>query len=137
MRSPNRVPVTDPRPISVVMLILATLQLAISGLAALVGLFADGGDIWQRVLLVGVHPLSAVGLLIAVVLPGLGPRALALVLLLLLIRIGGDAVVSALIAGGAIKGDWWLPLIFSAVPIAGTAYLSGRLLSVCSSTRNS
>ena len=38
------------------MLILATLQLAISGLAALVGLFADGGDIWQWVLLVVVHP---------------------------------------------------------------------------------
>ena len=119
------------------MLVFATLQLAISGLIALVGLFADGGDIWQRVLLVVVHPLSAVGLLIAVAVPGLGGRVLALVLLLLLISIGGDVVVSALIAGGAIKGDWWLPLIFSAVLIAGTAYLSGRLFNVRSSTRNS
>ena len=137
MRSPIRIAVTDPRPISVVMLVLATIQLAISGLIALVGLFADGGNIWQRVLLVVVHPLSAVGLLIAVVLPGLEDRALALVLLLLLISIGGDVAVSALIAGGAIKGDWWLSLIFSAVAIAGTACLSWRLFNVRSSTRNS
>ena len=87
--------------------------------------------------MVVVHPFSAAGLLMAVVLPGLGGRVLALVLLLLLISIGGDVVVSALIAGGAIKGDWWLPLIFSAVPIAGIAYLSGRLFNVRSSMRNS
>ena len=119
------------------MLVLAALQLAFSGLTALVGLFADGGDFWQRVLLVVVHPFSAAGLLMAVVLPGLGGRVLALVLPLLLVSIGGDVVVSALIAEGAIKGDWWLPLIFSAVPIVGTAYLSGRLFNVRSSMRNS
>jgi len=84
-----------------------------------------------------VHPLSAAGLLIAVVLPGLGTRAFGLVMVLLLISVGGDVAVSALIAGGAIKGDWWLPLIFSAVPIAGIAYLSGRLFNVRSSMRNS
>ena len=125
------------RPLSVVMLVLAALQLAFSGLTALVGLFADGGDFWQRVLLVVVHPLSAAGLLIAVVIPGLGTRAFGLVMVLLLISVGGDVAVSALIAGGAIKGDWWLPLIFSAVPIAGIAYLSWRLFNVRSSTRNS
>ncbi len=119
------------------MLVLAALQLAFCSLTALVGLFADGGDIWQRLLLVAVHPLAAAGLLAAVALPGLWTRALGLVMVLLLINVGGDVAVSALIAGGSIKGDWWLSLVFSAVPIAGIAYLSWRLFNVRNSVRKS
>ena len=112
---------------SVVVTMLAILQLGLSGLTAIVELFADDGEVWSRLLLVLVHPLSALTLLLATVIPKPGVRFLAVVLVLQLISFGGDATVSGLIIGGVIEGDWWPPLVFMVVPIVGIIHLAGRL----------
>lgn len=132
MRTLNQAPATGPKSgklFGIVMTVLAALQLGLSGLTGMVGLFADGGDVWSRLLLVLVHPLVAAGLMLAVILPNPGTRILTAVAALLLVNVGGDATASILIAGETVKGDWWLPLIFSVVPIAGLVYV-GKLLKL-------
>ncbi len=42
-------------------LILAVIHAIFAGFTALVGAFADGGDVWQRLLVVLLHPLGAAG----------------------------------------------------------------------------
>ena len=48
----------------IVVLGLAVVQLVITGFTAAVGAFADGGDVWQRLVLVVLHPACAVALLL-------------------------------------------------------------------------
>ena len=45
-------------------LILVIVQVVIAAFTAAVGSFADGGTIWERLTLVVVHPLCAVGMLV-------------------------------------------------------------------------
>ena len=52
--------------------VLAVIHAAFVGLTSLVGAFADGGDVWQRLLLILLHPLGAAGVLLLVLRP---PRA--------------------------------------------------------------
>ena len=56
-----------PRQISVT--ILAVIHAVFAGFTALVGAFANGGDVWQRLLVVLLHPLGATGLLLLVLRP--------------------------------------------------------------------
>ena len=66
------------------MLVLAVVQAPLAGLTAMVGAFADGGDIWSRLVVVLLHPLCAAGLLLLVLLPRLTRlRMLAIAALLL------------------------------------------------------
>ena len=41
---------------------------------------------------------------------------------LLLVNIAADVSMAALIAAGAVRGDWYLPLTFSVVPAAALPY---------------
>ena len=59
------------RLLRVPMLVLAVTQAALAGLTAMVGAFADGGDIWLRLVIVLLHPLCAAGLLLLVLSPRL------------------------------------------------------------------
>ena len=113
----------------IVMLILALLQVAFSGLTAMVGSFADGGNLGERLVLVLVHPLSAIGLLVLVVQPLLPLRAVRVVAALLVVNVTADVVLSLLIAGGAVKGDWELPLVFAVIPAIGIVYAAKRMTS--------
>ena len=56
--------------------ILAVIHAVFAGFTALVGAFANGGDVWQRLLVVLLHPLGATGLLLLVLRPRtlLAPR---------------------------------------------------------------
>ena len=65
------------------MLVASLLQVIVSEGTALVGLFAEGGDVWSRTLTVVVHPIRAVGLLLTVVLPRSGSLAVVVLLGLL------------------------------------------------------
>ena len=49
--------------------ILAVIHAVFAGFTALVGAFANGGDVWQRLLVVLLHPLGATGLLLLVLRP--------------------------------------------------------------------
>ena len=104
------------------MLVLAVVQTAFAGFTALVGAFADGGDLWSRLLVILVHPACATGILLLVLLPRPGTAMVLAIAGLLAVNVVGDVVVAQLIAAGTVKGDWWLPLIFSAIPAIGIIY---------------
>ena len=104
------------------MLVLAVVQTAFAGFTALVGAFADGGDLWSRVLVVLIHPLCAAGMLLLVLLPRPSTAMILAIAGLLAVNVIADAVVAQLIAAGTVKGDWWLPLIFSLIPAIGIVY---------------
>ena len=100
-----------------VLRILAFVQLFITLFGALVGSFADGGQWWDRLVLVGVHPVTAV-LLLTVLMRREVTRMLAgLAVLFLSINVAGDVALSSSIVTGAAKGDWWLPLVFAVIPL--------------------
>ena len=107
------------------MIVLAALHLAFACLTAMVGLFADGGTIPERILLSLIHPIAAILLLIVVASSGgLAGRLRGITLALLSVNVVGDVVAAVLIGTGVIKGDWSLPLVFAIVPLIGLIYLA-------------
>lgn len=109
------------------LLVLATLHALFSAFTALVGAFADGGDVWQRLLLVVVHPVGAAGVLMLVLLPRLSTARVLAIVALLTVNVTGDLLAARWIAAGAIRGDWELALAFAVVPALGIAYGLARL----------
>ena len=111
----------------IAMMVLAIINLLFAGLTAAVGQFADGGDIWSRLTLSALHPISAIAILALVFIPRLKPAPIKAISALLALNIVADATLATLIATGAIKGDWPLPLVFSAVPAISILYAVARL----------
>ena len=103
-------------------LVLAVIHALFAGFTALVGAFADGGDVWQRLLVVLVHPLGAAGVLLLVFVPHLTRTATLAIAALLLANVIADLTLAQRIAAGAVKGDWELALVFAVVPIIGIVY---------------
>ena len=111
----------------ILLIILAVIQFLFAGFTGTVGGFADGGEIWERVVLMGIHPLAAIGLLVMAVVPRLKPGGIKVVQFLLAVNIIADVALAALIYTGATRGDWWLPLLFSVIPVIGLGYsFAGR-----------
>ncbi len=104
------------------MLVLAIVHALLVGFTALVGAFADGGEIWSRLLLALVHPLCAIGMLALAWRPRPETPAIIVITLIMVVNVAADLSLARLIAAGSVKGDWWLPLSFSAVPAIGIAY---------------
>jgi hypothetical protein len=90
--------------------VLAVMHALFAGFTALVGAFANGGDVWQRLLVVLLHPLGAAGATIL---------ALAA---LLTVNVIADLGLAQLMAAGRVRGDWELALAFSVVPVIGVVY---------------
>ena len=106
----------------VILIVLAVVQVLLAIFTAMVGAFADGGDIWSRLVLVVLHPLCAVALLVLAILPK-PPAAMALTVgALLLGNIAADVTLALLVATEVVKGDWPLPLVFSIIPVVGLVY---------------
>lgn len=105
-----------------VMSVLTAVHLLWVALTAVVGLFADGG-LWERIPVVVVHPVAAAVLAVLVFKEGpVSKRLKDWVMSLLLVNIAADVLMAALIAAGAVPGDWYLPLTFSVVPAAALPY---------------
>ncbi len=104
------------------MLALAIVQAALAGLTAMVGAFADGGDVWSRLVVVLLHPLCAAGLLLLVLSPRLTTAVVLAIAALLLVTVAADLSFALAIARGAVKGDWELPVVFSVIPTLGVVY---------------
>lgn len=102
--------------------VLAVIQTVFVGFTALVGAFANGGDVWQRLLLVVLHPMAAVGLLLLVTRPRLAAKAILALVAVLTANVIADLVVALLISRGSVPGDWELALAFSVVPAVGIVY---------------
>ena len=102
--------------------VLAVIHAVFAGFTALGGAFANGGDVWQRLLLVLLHPLGAAGVLLLVLRPRLGTTTILAVVALLTANVIADLGVVQLIAAGKVRGDWELALAFSGVPAIGIVY---------------
>ena len=107
-------------------IILALLQFLLAGFTGAVGGFADGGEIWERAVLMIIHPLAAIGLLVMAFVPGIKAAGLQVIRALLTVNVIADAALAALIFAGVTRGDWWLPLLFAVIPIIGLGYSFGR-----------
>ena len=99
--------------------VLAVIHAAFVGLTSLVGAFADGGDVWQRLLLILLHPLGAAGVLLLVLRPPLATTSILALVALLTANVIADLGLAQLMAAGSVRGDWELALAFSVVPAIG------------------
>ena len=106
----------------IVMRILAAVQVLLAGMTALTGGFADGGEWWERLSLVLIHPVVAVVLAVLVFMPQPSRMLVIATAILLLVNIAADALLSFAILSGITRGDWWLPLIFSLIPLIALGY---------------
>ena len=102
--------------------VLAVIHAVFAGFTALVGAFVNGGDVWQRLLVVLLHPLGAAGLLLLVLRPRLATTTILAIVALLTANVIADLGVAQLIAAGRVRGDWELALAFSVVPAIGIVY---------------
>ena len=105
-----------------VVLVLTVVQTVIAAFLALVGAFADGGTIWERLLIVVLHPLAALSLLFLVSTPRAGALVTGTVVLVLTVTVISDITLSWTIALGTLKGDWELPLVLAVLPFIGLTY---------------
>ena len=109
------------------LLVLGVVHALFVGLTALVGAFADGGDLWQRLLLVLLHPLGAAGVLVLVFVPVPTRTVTLAIAAVLLTNVIADLALAQRIAAGAVKGDWELALVFTVAPATAVAYALGLL----------
>lgn len=113
-----------------VMIVLVLLQLAVTAYSAGMSGLAEGGASWERVTLMvvqpvaalGLHLLAALGLLLLAALSQPSVLLVRLVMALLAINIVADAALALSIALKYSQGDWRLPLIFAAIPLIGLMY---------------
>ena len=106
----------------IAVLLLGVIHVLFVGLTSLVGAFADGGDIWQRLVVLLAHPLGAAGVLLLVLVPRLARTATLGIAAVLLANVIADLALAQRIATGAVKGDWELAVVFAVVPVVGMAY---------------
>ncbi len=112
------------------MFVLVLLQLAVTAYSAGMSGLVEGGASWERVTLMVVQPVAALGLRLLAALGLLLLAALSqpsvllvrLVMALLAINIVADAALALSIALKYSPGDWRLPLIFAAIPLIGLMY---------------
>ncbi len=107
--------------------VLAVIHAAFVGLTSMVGAFANGGDVWQRLLLIFLHPLGAAGVLLLVLRPCLASKTILALVALLTANAIADLRLAQLIVAGSVRGDWELALAFSVVPAIGIVYALARL----------
>lgn len=103
-------------------LVLGVIHALFVGLTSLAGAFADGGDVWQRLLVVLLHPLGAAGVLLLVFVRRLSKTATICIAAVLLANVTADLALAQRIAAGAVRGDWELGLVFAVVPSVAMAY---------------
>lgn len=108
-------------------LVLGVVHALFVSLTALVGALADGGGMWQRLMLVFLHPLGAAGVLVLVFMPLLSRTAILAIAAVLLANVIADLALVQRIAAGAVKGDWELALVFTVAPATAFAYALGLL----------
>ena len=106
----------------IAVLVLGVIHALFVGLTSLAGAFADGGGVWQRLLVVLLHPLGAAGVLLLVFVPRLTRTATLGIAAVLLANVIADLALAQRIAAGAVRGDWELGVVFAVVPVISVAY---------------
>ena len=111
----------------ITLMVLAIVHMLFAGFTALVGAFADGGNIWERLVLSALHPIVALALLTLIFVPRPPKTFIIVVTGLLAANIIVDVTLAISIAAGVVKGDAWLPPVFSVVPAIALIYAINRL----------
>ena len=111
----------------ITLMVLAIVHMLFAGLTALVGAFADGGNIWERLVVSALHPIVAIALLALIFVPRPPKTFIIVVTGLLTANIIADVTFAISIAAGVVKGDAWLALVFSVVPAIALIYAINRL----------
>lgn len=106
----------------ILMLVLAVMQVLFTGITAYTGAFADGGQWWEYATVVLLHPLAAIGLLILVITSQPTKALITAAAAMLLLTIAADTLSSLAILFGITQGDWWLPAVFSVIPVIALGY---------------
>ena len=110
--------------------LLVVLTAAFYLLAALVATFIDGGGPWSRLSLMLLNPLCIAGFLALEQTPRLTRTTVFAIAGLQVVALVVDITLAALMAGGSVKGDWWVPASLASIPTAGIVYtlrLAGTL----------
>ena len=105
-----------------ILMALAAINVLFTIFTAAVGLFADGGDIWSRLVLAGLHPLSAIAIILLVFIRHPNTALVSGITAILAINIIADLTLATIIASDAIEGDWPLPLVFAIIPTIAIVY---------------
>ena len=111
----------------ITLMVLAIVHMLFAGFTALVGAFADGGNIWERLVVSALHPIVAIALLALIFVPRPPKTFIIVVTGLLTANIIADVTFAISIAAGVVKGDAWLALVFSVVPAIALIYAINRL----------
>ena len=74
--------------------VLAVIQVILAGLTAFAGAFADGGDIWSRLLVSVVHPICAIAILVIALRPRTSRPTLFAVLAIIVVAVIADLTYS-------------------------------------------
>ena len=111
----------------ITLMVLAIVHMLFAGFTALVGAFADGGNIWERLVVSALHPIVAIALLALIFIPRPPKTFIIVVTGLLTANIIADVTFAISIAAGVVKGDAWLALVFSVVPAIALIYAINRL----------
>ncbi len=111
----------------ITLMVLAIVHMLFAGFTALVGAFADGGNIWERLVVSALHPIVAIALLTLIFIPRPPKTFIIVVTGLLTANIIADVTFAISIAAGVVKGDAWLALVFSVVPAIALIYAINRL----------
>ena len=109
-----------------ILMVLAIINVFFTFFTATIGLFADGGDVWSRLILSALHPLSALAIL-ALVFLTLNSTIVTGIAAVLALHVVADATLATMIASGAVKGDWELSIVFSIIPIIALIYAVASL----------
>ncbi len=107
--------------------VLAVVHAAFVGLTAMVGAFANGGDVWQRFLLILLHPAAAAVVLLLVFRPQRSTKTILAMAALLAVTVMADLGLARMMAAGRVLGDWGLAAAFAVVPAIGIVYAWARL----------
>ena len=105
--------------------VLAVMHAVFVGFTAMVGAFANVGDVWQRLVVVLLHPLGAVGVLVLVLRPRLATTTILALAALLTANVIADLVLKRLIAAGRVLGESGLALAFAVVPVHRSGLRAG------------
>ena len=102
--------------------VLALMHLVPVAFSTLVAGFADGGGWLERALLGLVHPITALFILVLVLSRDASPLLVRMTTGLAALNVIADVAMAAAIGTGAVRGYWWLPLMFALVPLIVLSY---------------
>ena len=107
-----------------VMLALAAFHLLFAALTGIAEGLAAGITIWERTLVMLVHPAGAAALLIMLLRPQTLDRGITrnIIGLLLAVSIAGDLNIFLAVYRAGARREVLIPLVFAVTPVLGLAY---------------